>query len=191
MTMLPMPNGSNPDLGIPPGGLFGAQPPNLGPNVQMPQTQHGGGMFGGSNLGSILAAALSGYAASSNPGPQQALFAALAQKRRQAEEESQYQRERQDKQTDWQSQYDYELQHPKPINNDTANDYSFWQQHLSPQEFETWKQSKIDPPQYMNVPGVGLVQIPRGGSAAPTAPVGKLTPLGAGGPAPGPGGFHY
>lgn len=86
----------------------GMQAPNI------PQIKPGGMFGGGGNLGSILAAALAGYTASSNPGPQQALFAAMAQKRKQAEEDQQYQRDRQDKRSDFTFEQDYKAAHDVP-----------------------------------------------------------------------------
>lgn len=175
-----------------PAGLT-SQPIAPGPALQspdIPQLKKRGGMFSGMTID--INRGIAGYLAGlGNPAGIQ-MLRSMDEQRQQQMEESRQTRERQQSLQDQMSLYDYEAQHPKPANNDTANDYSFWQQHLSPEQFQQYVANKVDPPQYMNVPGVGLVQIPRGGpSAAPTAPVGKLTPLGAGGPASGPGGFHY
>lgn len=43
---------------------------------------------------------------------------------------------------------DYKRANPAPVNNDTVADYNFWQSVLSPEEFQKWRQNKIDPPQY-------------------------------------------
>jgi hypothetical protein len=75
-----------------------------------------------------------------------------------------------------------------PKHNDTAADYEFWKAHLSPDDFKTYVQNKINPPQYrqgpdgnfyrVNVPAVstnGPTQEdwdsaePYGGSAPPPA----------------------
>jgi hypothetical protein len=47
-----------------------------------------------------------------------------------ARENAEYQRKRQDENSDWQSRYDYELAHPKPVRNDTVDDYEFIRQKL-------------------------------------------------------------
>ncbi len=36
--------------------------------------------------------------------------------------------------------------------NDTAADYEFWKQHMSPEQFQAWVQNKADPPQYRQGP---------------------------------------
>lgn len=147
------------------------------------------GMFAEGGVGRAIAGMIGDYLLQ-RAGMQPIYQPTMMEKQKLALEEQQYQRQRQDKRDD----FVFEQEHRAPPNNDTAADYSFWQQHLSPEDFEAWKQNKINPPQYMNVPGVGLVQIPRGGAdpqGVPTAPVGKLTPLGAGGPSPsGSAGFR-
>lgn len=64
-----------------------------------------------------------------------------------------------------------------PANNDTANDYEFWRSHLPPAQFQQWLDNQVNPPQIMNIPGYGVVSIPRDGPSVPTRPVGKLTPI--------------
>lgn len=174
-------------LNIAPFGQIMQQQPVDLPGMAQPK-----GMFGGGGWKDALLAAAAGYLGRRNPGAAQGLFHMIQQKQQQALEEAQYQRQRQDKFGDWRQQYDYELGHPKPTNNDTVADYDFWKRTLPPDQFNEWLQNKINPPQIMNLPGVGIVQVPRQApQGTPTAPVGKLTPLGAGGPAPGPGGFQY
>jgi hypothetical protein len=150
-------------------------------------------MFGGGgDWRSALMAAGAAMMSRRNPQMATGIMQMMMLKQRQAQEEAHYERERHDKQDDWRTQYDYEVAHPKPVNNDTSADYDFWQQHLSPEKFQEYVSNKVNPPQYMQVPGLGIVQIPRSGGQAgpPTAPVGKLRPLGAGGPSPsGSGGF--
>jgi hypothetical protein len=166
------------------------------PFFTQPAPAKKGGMFGGNKfgIGQAIVAALNGYlAGTGNPVGMQNMQMMAAMRQRQMERQQgleDYNRKRADENSDWQSHYQYELDHPKPINNDTALITS-WKQTLPPEQFQTWLQNKIDPPQYMNVPGVGLVQVPRQApSQVPDKPVGKLTPLGAGGPSPGgSGGF--
>ena len=166
------------------GPLAAPLPPISGPT---------GGMFGGGKFGlkEAIAAGLAGFVARRNPMAMQGIMQALMMRQKQKQDEYQRQQDRADKFTDFQKQYDYELAHPKPISNDTVNDYNFWKQTLPPDQSQTWLQNRIDPPQLMQVPGVGIVSIPRQAQpqAAPTAPVGKLTPYNGGPSLGGSGGF--
>lgn len=166
-------------------------------NMPPAQPKPTGGMFGNGKfgVGEAIVAALNGYlAGTGNPAGaanMRAMQEMMQAKRQRQQETDDYERKRADQNSDWQSHYDYESAHPKAANNDTVADYAFWKQTLPPGQFDQWLQNKINPPQYMNVPGVGLVQVPRQGAPqAPSKPVGKLTPLGAGGPTPGSGGFQ-
>lgn len=112
-----------------------------------------------------------------------AMYTPMIAQQRQQEREQQNAIER------WKTQFDYERANPKPINNDTANDYAFWQSRLSPEEFAVWRQNKIDPPQYRQGPDGQFYRI------SPTAPPpitaedwDKGQPFG--GPASASGGFH-
>jgi hypothetical protein len=158
----------------------------------MPQPKKAG-MFGsgGPQWVEAVQAALAGaLAARGNPAGQMGLQM-LQQKRQQAMQEEQYQQRRGDEFEDWVKKQAYQSANPSPVNNDTVADYNFWKQTLPPERFNQWLENKINPPQLMNIPGVGVVSVPRqGGPQAPQAPVGKLTPIDEGGPAPqGPGGF--
>lgn len=171
-----------------PGSQF--QPAAM-PQPDLPQFKKPG-MFGAGKVQIDLGRALAGYLAGiGNPAGVQALRSMDERRQQQAEEQA-YEQRRQQSLQDQMSLYDYKAAHPEPANNDTANDYAFWQQHLTPEQFQEYVSNKVNPPQLMNVPGVGIVSIPRQQSApqVPTAPVGKLTPLG--GPTPGgSGGFPY
>jgi hypothetical protein len=197
MTMLPM-GGLDPDINANPlQSMFG---PMLSP--QMPQIQSRGmmgGMFGGGNLKNVIAGALSGYLASKGnatgaAGLQAMLHAKLLRQQR-ALDDQQYQHQRQDKFSDFKQEYDYKLHNPEAQQPTQTDRYI--QEILDPNtppERRALLQSVVVPPTLENVPGYGLVSIPRGvaPSAPPPAPVGKLTPLGAGGPSPqGSGGFPY
>jgi hypothetical protein len=158
----------------------------------MPQPKKAG-MFGsgGPQWVEAVQAALAGaLAARGNPAGQMGLQM-LQQKRQQAAEQEQYGQRREDDFQDWVRKQAYQSANPSPVNNDTVADYNFWKQTLPPERFNQWLENKINPPQLMNIPGVGVVSVPRqGGPQAPQAPVGKLTPIDEGGPAPqGPGGF--
>ena len=165
---------------------------DTGPLAQPLPPIHGGGMFGGGGgWQNALMAALAGFNARRNPQLAASMMNNLQEAQR-------YKRDRADKEADRQAAYqqqidlyNYKLGHPEPPNNDTVNDYNFWKQTLPPDQFQTWLQNRIDPPQLMQVPGVGIVSIPRQAQpqAAPTAPVGKLTPYNGGPSLGGSGGF--
>jgi hypothetical protein len=130
-------------------GMFGQMMGQL--QQPLPQDagkpKHKSGMFGGGKPDwvSAIAAGLGALsAARGNPAGQiglQMLNQRLGQKR----EDQQYERKQADEWNMWQRQQQWKLEHPETANNDTANDYAFWQSKLSPAEFEQWKQSQYDP----------------------------------------------
>jgi hypothetical protein len=151
------------------------------------------GMFGAGkpDWGQALIAGLNGYlAARGNPVGMAGLHQMMAA-RQQAAEQAQYGQRREDEFQDWVRKQAYQSANPSPVNNDTVADYGFIESILGKDEAANFLRNKANPPQLMNIPGVGIVQIPRmGGQGMPSAPVGKLTPIDEGGPAPqGPGGF--
>jgi hypothetical protein len=73
----------------------------------------------------------------------------------------------------FQQEYDYKLAHPAPVNNDTAADYEFWKQRLTPEEFQQYVQHKVNPPLYRQGPDGQFY--PMQTASPPSAPVGKLT----------------
>lgn len=142
--------------------------PIFSQQINMPEQKPRGGMFGAGGVGRNIAGAIGDYLLQLNR--MQPIFAPAMQQRQQMQQEdARYQRQRQDGMADWQAKQQWQMDHPAPVNNDTVNDWEFYQKTLSPQEFETWKQNKINPPQFMNLPGVGIVQIPRQGGAAPAS----------------------
>ncbi len=164
---------------------LGALAPH-GVQVQAPKPQ--GGMFGGKfGLKEALAFGLAGLVSQQNPALLQGLMGALLQKQRMAREDTQYQRERQDKRDDFVFEQDYRTAHPAPYNNDTVADYGFIRQTLGDEAANQFLQSKTNP----------VVMTPYGPMPyssvmpqAPTKPVGALTPIDEGGPGlGGPGGF--
>jgi hypothetical protein len=176
------------------GGLMAPRGPGTIPSdfPEMPSGMFGAGKrkFDAAGLGQAL---IGGYLAGrGNPGGN-AILGMMSQRQQQAMQEQQYQQRRGDQFEDWVKQQAWQRANPNPVNNDTVADYNFWKQTLPPKQFEQWLESKVNPPQLMNIPGVGVVSVPRQGGAAqaPTAPVGKLTPLDEGGPMPSAsGGFR-
>lgn len=165
---------------------------DFGPQIQMPQAKPRAGMFGSgkANIGEILSAAISGYlAAGGNPAGQMGLQA-LHQRRQLAQQQELASQQRENDFQDFIRKESWKLANPGAVNNDTVADYNFRVQTLGKPAADEWLRN---PPQFMNIPGVGIVQMPRmgGPQAAPTAPVGKLTPLDEGGPMPSAsGGFQ-
>jgi hypothetical protein len=152
------------------------------------------GMFGAGkpDWGQALIAGLNGYLAARGNPVGMAGLQQMMQQRQQAAEQAQYGQRREDEFQDWVRKQAYQSANPSPVNNDTVADYNFWKQTLPPEQFNQWLENKINPPQLMNIPGVGVVSVPRqGGGQAPAAPVGKLTPIEEGGPMPqASGGFR-
>lgn len=165
-------------------GMFGPIAGGLVQNPDAGKPKHKGGMFGKPDWVSAIAAGLGALSAARGNRAGEIGLQMLNQRLGQKREDEQYQQRRADAFEDWKAQQSWKLQNPEPINNDTVNDWNFYKQSLSPEEFETWKQNRINPPQIMNVPGVGIVSVPRMGGQAPQAPVGKLTPIDEGGPSP-------
>lgn len=193
MTMLPM---NTPRGGAIPGLTAPIQfdSPDFGPQIQMPKPKPKAGMFGaGGKAGDIIQALLGGYlAARGNPAGMAALQAVYG--RRQAkDDEAQYQRQRQDRLADYAEMQKIQAQYGSPRVNDTVEDYNFWKGVLPPEQFQEWVANKVSPPQFMNVPGVGLVQVPRSASPQMGAPAPQgvtFTPMDEGGPMPqASGGF--
>lgn len=77
-------------------------------------------------------------------------------------EDSKYQRQRMDKREDYVWQQENR-------NNDTEADFAFWKRNLTPEQFETWKQNKINPPVWRQDFATGEWRRvdPSGGGAAP------------------------
>lgn len=112
----------------------------------------GGGIFAGNSpLWKVLGAL--GDSFSSGPP----VYGMAQQQQRQTLLEQQMREQeraqsRMDARDDWQWREQWERDHPKPVNNDTAADYAFWQQRLTPEEFEQWKKNKINPPVWRQGP---------------------------------------
>lgn len=84
---------------------------------------------------------------------------------------AQYQQQRADKFTDWKAQEDYERANPKPINNDTVNDYNFILERRGEAAANEYldavqKTGGAAAPQIMQIPGMGLVRVDKGPQTA-------------------------
>lgn len=96
------------------------------------------------------------------------------------------QRKRAQELADWQWKQEWERDNPKPVSNDTVADYEFIKGQLGEEAAKQYLQNRADPPQYRQGADGRFYRIETG--QAPTAPVGKLTPIG--GPTqPASGGF--
>lgn len=124
-------------------------------------------------------------------GGQGHYLAGLQQQRQAAVAAAQYQQQRADEYSDWQRRQEYEAAHPKPQADDAfaraAKEGGYvpgtpeWTA-LSRQRAE----ALANPAQFIsNGPGLGGNFVrPNAPAVAPTAPVGRLTPLGVGGATP-------
>ena len=93
-------------------------------------------------------------------------------------QEQEYQRQRTDSMADWIAKQQYEAANVKPTNNDTVADYEFIRSNLGEEAAKLFLQNKADPPQYRQGPDGQFYRVDTSQGAAPTKPVGKLTPLG-------------
>jgi len=166
----------------------------LGMNAPAPvQQPHGFNAPGGwaDKLGGLGALLLS---AGGNPAGTQMMQDRTQQ--RMLAWQSQKIREQQDaEQARQQANWLFEVAHPKPINNDTTNDYQFMVTTLGKPAADQWLARKGDPIVNTTLPGNRFYSGPASGLPAalggvaqspPSKPIGKLTPIpgGAGSPAP-------
>lgn len=190
MSMLPIP-----------GGMFGmnrpifSEEPEFGGQTQMPKP----GMFGAGQGGKpkmdlvgLLQGMIGGYLAGRGVPGGNAILAMQQQRQQHKDDEEQYQRRRGDHLADYAEQQKIQAQYGSPHTNDTVEDYNFRVQTLGKEAADDWLRN---PPQYMNVPGVGLVQVPRSAGPQMGAPAPQgvtFTPMGEGGPTQnGSDGFPY
>ena len=173
------------------GGLFGAsaQLPDM-PMTATAQPQKKG--FDWGKLIGVLGDSLS-IAGGGAPQYVPNLIDQRNRQQAQAYAEQQYQRRRGDEQQDWQQREQWKRDNPAPINNDTVADYEFYKRTLTPDQFKTWLQNKVDPPQFRQGPDGQFYRI----NTTPSGPAptfteddwNKGTPV-TGGPTPSAsGGF--
>lgn len=157
--------------------------------INAPTKRKGGGLFGkDSALWKVLGTF--GDAVTGNP-----VYSQIALERRKMEHEDQMREERRAADLeDYAKKQEIEAQYrAPPAPNDTERDYQFWQERLSPQDFQKWLMNRvIDPPRFGMVNGmpamIGGYQGPQSAPAAPQGPVGTLKPYG-GQPSPAAGNF--
>lgn len=142
-----------PDMGWP--QQFPEQFPQSVPQQQAapeaPKRWLDGGKFT-TRDGIALALGAIGDAFTGNSNTAQMVGGAFEQQRRQKLVAQQAALQRQQGWEDWVAKKQYEAAHPDPVNNDTAQDYAFWQKHLPPEQFRQYVQNKVDPPQYRQGP---------------------------------------
>jgi hypothetical protein len=141
-------------------------PQGLGSVMQTPQIKPHVGAFDRGGLGwTIIGSIGDGL---SQMGGYGAPFAKAREHRQDRElEEAQWTRRQDSELASKRAMYDYELQHPKPTNNDTVADYDFWRGKLTPEQFQQYVANKINPPHFATLPNgqMGMV----GGYTPPVA----------------------
>lgn len=163
--------------------------------MQAPPVEKKPGFFGNGGVGWQIMGSIgdalreaNGLEASYGPSMMLQRQQQLAAQRQQQEREYEWQ--------DWQRKQEWERANPKPVNNDTINDFN-WFKSLSAEDRALYGQMK---PQYITAdngdgtktilpvtPGMFGGQQP---SMTPTAPVGKLRPIGGGSGGNVGGGFR-
>lgn len=149
-----------------------------------PQQQRQGG--GTKRIVGILGDALLGLAG------QQGVYGPMMHQRRMLEQQErarqqQALQQRQWGNEDWLTRQQWERANPAPRVNDTVADYEFIRGKLGDEAGNTFLQNRADPPQYRQGADGHFYRIetPR----APTAPVGRLTPIEPMSAPPGGGNF--
>ncbi len=163
------------------------------PSLAMRPEKKGGGFFADGGIGRAIAGTL-GDALLQHSGGRAVYAPAMMQRREMLMAKQLAESDRAAKMADWKAQFDYERANPKPSNNDTISDFN-WYKGLAPQDQAIY--DRLHPVTVMGPDGpyvvprsaIGAQQGPQA-STVPTAPVGKLTPIG--GPSqPATGGFRY
>lgn len=103
------------------------------------------------------------------------IFGQLSDNRARKLAEDQYQRRRTDELTDWTTQKQWERDNPKPIVNDTVNDYQFINQTLGGDAAKRYLENKTLPPPFVqrNEDGTSTIYpqgLPRGAPVAGPQP---------------------
>jgi hypothetical protein len=164
-------------------GLFGIPPVAAQPDMDGGLAEHslaqatppppksGGGTR---HIVGILADALAGLA-----GQQGTYGPMMAQRRlleaREAAQQRNAQQQRQWGNEDWMARQQWERDNPAPRVNDTVEDFNFIREQLGPEMGAKFLQNRADPPRYVQGPDGQFYPVQT--AQAPTAPVGRLTPI--------------
>lgn len=148
-------------------GLFGGHDPyslRRQPAPQPQPQQSGGG--GTRRIVGILGDALLGLAG------QQGVYGPMMQQRRLLEQQQRFRQDEADRQRaaaneDWRAQYDYEMAHPKPVNNDTVADYNFILQNLGQDQASAYLRNRANPPLWRQGPDGQFYPVQNGAASAP------------------------
>lgn len=179
-------------FGKPKRGMFDLPETHQTPPIAPPQDYGNGpiapkqnaGREPGTGIGALIVGSI-GDALLQHSGGQPVYAQNMMQRREMAMRSQMAAAERQAKWEDWKRQFDYEAAHPKPMNNDTVNDYQFIAQQLGEDAAKQYLRNLGDP--MVNIPlsdgrfysgprsGMGAAM---GGMQGPARPVGKLTPIG-------------
>jgi hypothetical protein len=144
---------------------------------QMPQMPKRGGMFGGDGkfgVGQAIVAALNGYLASQGNPVGIANMQMMQEAAQAKREEAQYEQRRQQMLNDQISLYDYKAAHPEAPQ-PTEFERLLLARGFAPgspeynKALDSYINYRQSPDQLVNVPGVGLVQVPRNGAPSQQA----------------------
>lgn len=160
-------------FGKPKRGMFDLPETYQTPPIAPPQDygngpiapQQSAGREPGTGIGALIVGSI-GDALLQHSGGQPVYAQNMMQRREMAMRSQQAAAERQAKWEDWKRQFDYEAAHPKPVNNDTVNDFN-WYKSLSPEDRAIYDQQHPV-----------VVQGPDGPYVVPRSAIGGNAPLG-------------
>lgn len=139
-------------FGKPKRGMFDLPETYQTPPIAPPQDygngpiapQQSAGREPGTGIGALIVGSI-GDALLQHSGGQPVYAQNMMQRREMAMRSQQAAAERQAKWEDWKRQFDYEAAHPKPMNNDTVNDYQFITQQLGEDAAKQYLRNLGDP----------------------------------------------